>query len=145
MKKIVLITGGNKGIGKAISIELAKQGYFICVNYKTDKKSAIRVINSINKNGGNAIEIQADISIEKEVTKLFDTIDKIDGTLVGLINNAAILGEQSCLAEMSTNRVIKTFNTNIIGTIFDYLCSLYCAIGQDYEKYLYDWYWFNWR
>lgn len=120
MKKIVLITGGNKGIGKAISIELAKQGYFICVNYKTDKKSAIRVINSINKNGGNAIEIQADISIEKEVTKLFDTIDKIDGTLVGLINNAAILGEQSCLAEMSTNRVIKTFNTNIIGTI---LCS----------------------
>jgi len=70
--------------------------------YLLDKKSAIDVINQINSNGGESIEIQADISIEKDIIKLFKKIDTINGTLVGLVNNAGVLKEQSSLAEMST-------------------------------------------
>ncbi|KXX69326.1 SDR family oxidoreductase [Flammeovirga sp. SJP92] len=120
MNKIILVTGGNKGIGKAISIQLAEQGYFICINYNTDKESADSIIDEIILKKGKATAIQADISIEKSVVKLFDEIDKINGTLVGLINNAGILGEQSTLAEMSSQRILKTFSTNVIGT---FLCS----------------------
>lgn len=120
MNKIILVTGGNKGIGKAISIQLAEQGYFVCVNYNTDEESAKKLIDKINRKNGQAIAIQSDISIEENVVKLFDEIDKINGTLVGLINNAGILGEQSPLAEMSSQRISKTFNTNVIGT---FLCS----------------------
>ena len=98
MKKIILVTGGNRGIGKAISIQLAKQGYFVCVNYKSDKNSANTIVKQINNVNGNAIAIQADISIESSVINLFTKIDKIDGILVGLINNAGILGKQSTLA-----------------------------------------------
>ncbi len=120
MRKIVLVTGGNKGIGKAISIQLANKGYFVCVNYNSDKNSASEVINEINANGGESIEIQADISNEKDIIKLFKKIDTIDGNLIGLINNAGILGEQSSLTEMSNNRILMTFKTNIIGPL---LCS----------------------
>jgi NAD(P)-dependent dehydrogenase (short-subunit alcohol dehydrogenase family) len=119
MNKIILVTGGNRGIGRAISIQLGSQGYFVCVNYKSDEKSATQVVKQIN-NGGKAIAIQADISIEKNVIDLFEKIDSLDGNLVGLVNNAGILGVQSRLTEMFSERIIKTFNTNVIGTI---LCS----------------------
>ena len=120
MNKIVLVTGGSKGIGKAISIQLAKEGYFVCINYNSDKESASTLSNQINLNGGSAIEIQANISIEKDIIELFQKIDSINGTLIGLINNAGILEEQSSLAEMSADRISNTFNTNVIGT---FLCS----------------------
>lgn len=120
MNKIILVTGGNKGIGKATSIQLAKEGYFVCINYNTDKISANRTLDEIINNNGKATAIQADISIEKSVIKLFNEIDKLDGTLVGLVNNAGVLGKQSRLAEMSSERILKTFNTNVIGT---FLCS----------------------
>lgn len=119
MNKIILVTGGNRGIGRAISIQLGSQGYFVCVNYKSDEKSATEVVKQID-NGGKAIAIQADISIEKNIIDLFEKIDSLDGNLVGLVNNAGILGVQSRLTEMSSERIIKTFNTNVIGTI---LCS----------------------
>lgn len=120
MNKIILVTGGNRGIGKAISIQLAKQGYFICINYKANQNSANKIVEQINNEGGKAVAIQANISIEKSIVNLFKEIDKIDGILVGLINNAGILGKQSTLAEMAPNRIIETFNTNVIGT---FLCS----------------------
>lgn len=119
MNKIILVTGGNRGIGKAISIQLAKQGYLVVVNYKSDEKSAAETVAQIN-NGGNAIAIQADISIEKSVENLFEKIDELKGTLVGLVNNAGVLGEQSTFAEMSSARIVKTFKTSVIGPL---LCS----------------------
>ena len=131
MNKIILVTGGNRGIGKAISIQLAKQGYFVCVNYKSDKKSANKIVEQINSEDGNALAIQADISTENSVINLFKEIDTIDGILVGLINNAGILGEQSTLVEMSPSRIIETFNTNVIGT---FLCSQE-AIKRMSKKY----------
>lgn len=120
MNKIVLITGGNRGIGKATSIELAKEGYFVCINYKSNHKSATSVVNQIIENEGKAISIQADISKEKDVKSLFKQIDKIDGKLVGLINNAGVLGDKSALSEMQVERIKNVFETNVIGT---FMCS----------------------
>ena len=120
MNKIVLITGGNRGIGKATSIELAKEGYFVCINYKSNYKSATSVVNQIIENGGKAVSIQADISRENDVKNLFQQIDKIDGKLVGLINNAGILGDKSVLSEMPIERIKNVFETNVIGS---FMCS----------------------
>lgn len=120
MKKIVLITGGSRGIGKATSIELAKQGYFVCINYKDNVKAAESLEEKIKVEGGQAIAIQADISIQEEIIQLFNQIDKIDGTLVGLVNNAGILPSQSSLVNMTPERIQQSFNVNVIGT---FLCS----------------------
>ncbi|MGY5351116.1 SDR family oxidoreductase [Wenyingzhuangia sp. IMCC45533] len=110
------MTGGNRGIRRAISLELSKKDYFICINYRNDENSAIEVINEIHLNGGTGSLIKADISKEEDIIKLFKEIDKIDGKLVGLINNAGVLEAQSDLANMPLERIKKTFDTNVFGT-----------------------------
>ena len=120
MNKIVLITGGSRGIGKATSIELANQGYFVCINYRSDSKSAKDLEKQINLNGGKALSIKADLSVEQHVLKLFERIDELDGNLYGLVNNAGIIGEESTLLNMTVKRIRRIFDVNVIGT---FLCS----------------------
>lgn len=120
MNKIVLITGGSRGIGKATSIELANQGYFVCINYRSDSKSAKDLEKQINLNGGKALSIKADLSVEQHVLKLFERIDELDGNLYGLVNNAEIIGEESTLLNMTVKRIRRIFDVNVIGT---FLCS----------------------
>ncbi len=120
MNSIVLVTGGSRGIGRAISVQLAEQGYFVCINYKSDKNSASEVIADLKKKGKKAVAIQADIALEDDVINLFKEIDKLEGILVGLVNNAAILRAQSSLVNMTADRISSVFNTNVLGT---FLCS----------------------
>lgn len=76
MTSIVLVTGGSRGIGAATSTYLAKQNYAVCVNYISNKAEAAKVVSDIKKDGGTAIAVQADVSKEADVVRLFDTIDK---------------------------------------------------------------------
>ena len=119
MERIVIITGGSRGIGKATSIELAKQGYFVCINYVANSAAAKLVEEHIKKEGGKAISIKADISVEKDVLKLFEQVDQLEGTLFGLVNNAAVLADPSSLINMTAERIRKTFEINVFGT---FLC-----------------------
>ncbi len=119
MDKIVIITGGSRGIGRATSIELAKQGYLVCINYRTNSAAAQSLEEQIKGDGGKAISIKADISVEKDVFKLFEQIDNLDGVLFGVVNNAGVLAEPSLLMNMKAERFRKTFDINIFGT---FLC-----------------------
>ena len=119
MEKIVIITGGSRGIGEATSIELAKQGYFVCINYRTNSEAAKSLEKHIKNDGGKAITIKADISVEQDVLNLFEQIDNLEGTLFGLINNAGVLAEPSSLINMTAERIRKTFETNVFGV---FLC-----------------------
>lgn len=119
MDKIIIITGGSRGIGKATSIELAKQGYFVCINYMSNSAAAQLVEEQIKKDGGKAISIKADISVEQDVLKLFEQVDKLEGTLFGLVNNAGVLADPSSLINMTAERIQKTFEINVFGT---FLC-----------------------
>ncbi|MEW7281247.1 SDR family oxidoreductase [Aquimarina sp. 2201CG1-2-11] len=122
MKKIILITGGSRGIGKATSIELANQGYMVCINYTKDVESAKILEDRIKANGGDAISIKADISKESDVLKLFQEIDNLKdrGIFYGLVNNAGIIGEKSSLINISAERIRKIFDVNVVGT---FLCT----------------------
>lgn len=120
MNKIVLVTGGCRGIGRATSILLAKAGYTVCVNYLRNAQAANDVVDEIEKAGGQSFAVQADISDKSAVDKLFAEIDKRDGVFYGLVNNAGILAEQSTLADMSLQRVQKVFATNVMGA---FLCT----------------------
>ena len=120
MKGLVLITGGSRGIGAATSIKLAEEGYQVCINYRENKNAAERLVNQITYKGGKAMSIQADISMEEEVIKMFSKIDNEFGSIIGLVNNAGIVGKASNLAEMSYERIKKIFEVNVIGTM---LCS----------------------
>jgi len=113
MNSIVLVTGGSRGIGAATAKHLAKLGYTVCVNYISNEIEANKVVASIENNGGKAIAVQADVSIESDVINLFNVIDTSLGRITHLVNNAGILLPQMRLSEMSAERINKVLKTNV--------------------------------
>ncbi len=115
MNKVVLITGGAKGIGKAIALELAKNNYDIVINYLTSKKEAMELRETIiNDYGVKCLAIRADISLENEVDQMVTTIEsELHGVDV-LINNAAI--DLSNLFHLkNAEEFRRTLDVNVVG------------------------------
>ncbi|MBY7909364.1 glucose 1-dehydrogenase [Vibrio fluvialis] len=113
MNKVVIVTGGSRGIGAATSKLLAKQGYAVCVNYRTNQASADQVVGAITDMGGRAFAMQADVANEQEVEALFAATHQRFGVVTHLVNNAGILDKQSRLADMSLERFNHVMNTNV--------------------------------
>ena len=120
MNKVILITGGSRGIGSVTAIKAAAKGYAVVINYKGNKQAADEVIDEIVFDGGKAIAVQADISKEEDVINLFKTADDAFGPVTALVNNAGILEKQSVVAEMNVERLQRIFAVNVIGT---FLCA----------------------
>ncbi|MBY7975962.1 glucose 1-dehydrogenase [Vibrio fluvialis] len=113
MNKVVIVTGGSRGIGAATSKLLAKQGYAVCVNYRANQASADQVVGAITDMGGRAFAMQADVANEQEVEALFAATEQRFGVVTHLVNNAGILDKQSRLADMSLERFNYVMNTNV--------------------------------
>jgi NAD(P)-dependent dehydrogenase (short-subunit alcohol dehydrogenase family) len=116
----LLVTGGGRGIGAATARLAAARGYAVCINYRSNHESADSVVEEIRAGGGNAISVAADISVEAEVLRLFETFDKELGTLHALVNNAGILETQARLDKIDAQRLQRIFATNVFGA---FLCS----------------------
>ena len=119
MERILIVTGGGRGIGAATARLAARRGYSVFINYLENRQAAEAVVRGIEETGGQAVAVQADIAVESEVMRLFETVDR-KGRLSALINNAAILETQMRLDAMDAARIHRTFATNVIGTM---LCS----------------------
>lgn len=115
--KTMLITGAGRGIGAATAVLAAANGFAVIVNYNRNKVAAEAVVEKIQNSGGKAVAMQADVSKEKEIIRLFEETDSRFGRLDSLINNAGILSQQMKLAEMDNTRLQEMFETNIIGPI----------------------------
>ena len=114
--KTLIVTGGSRGIGAATARLAAGRGYAVCVSYVQDRAAAEAVVGAIH----NGIAVQADIGVEEDVVRLFETVDRELGPLTGLVNNAATLESQMRLEEMDAARMHRMFSINAIGTM---LCS----------------------
>ena len=116
MQKVVLITGGSRGIGAATAVLLAQHGYRVAVNYREKEGHAKRVVNKINSDGGAAIAIQADVSNESEVAEMFNQLDDRLGTISALVNNAGILAPLARVQDIDAHRIRKLFDINVVGS-----------------------------
>lgn len=115
MNKVVLVTGGAQGIGKAIVLELAKNHYDVVINYLTSNKAAALLEEEIKKNYAvRVMTIQADVSKEEEVDAMISLIEKKWGGVDILINNAAV--DLSNLFHLKTaDEFRKTLDVNVVG------------------------------
>lgn len=115
MNKVVLVTGGAQGIGKAIALELAKKHYDVVINYLTSNKAAALLEEEIKKNYDvRVMIIQADVSKEEEVDAMISLIEKKWGGVDILINNAAV--DLSNLFHLKTaDEFRKTLDVNVVG------------------------------
>ena len=111
--KVAIITGAGRGIGAATAKLFARNGYAVCINYKSDKKSANDLAKLITADGGQCITVQADVSCENDVERLFSTIDNALGTVTVLVNNAGILKKQSRLEDMNAERINSILTNNV--------------------------------
>jgi NAD(P)-dependent dehydrogenase (short-subunit alcohol dehydrogenase family) len=115
MKNIVIITGAGRGIGAATAILAAQRGYAVCVNYLHNQAAADSVVDAIERAGGKAIAVAADVAVEADVIRLFETVDRTWGPLTALVNNAGVLERQTRVEGMSAARLNRVFATNITG------------------------------
>ncbi len=115
-KRVLVITGASRGIGAAIAKLAAKRGYAVCVNYLSNKTAADAVVNDITAGGGTAIAVAADVAVETDVIRLFETVDKELGTLTALVNNAGILEHHMRLVDMDSGRLNRVLGTNVTGS-----------------------------
>ena len=113
--RIVVITGASRGIGAATARLAARRGYAVCLNYRLNRIAAEGVVAEIEANGGRAIAVAADISIEADVVRLFETCDQRLGRLTALVNNAGILETQARVENVDAARLHRIFATNVYG------------------------------
>ena len=114
--KTVIVTGASKGIGAAVSRALAAEGAAVVVNYSSSKAGADQVVSDIVAGGGRAVAVQADISRQADIERLFSEAQKAFGQIDGLINNAGRyeLGPIGSITEESFHR---HFNLNVLGVL----------------------------
>jgi NAD(P)-dependent dehydrogenase (short-subunit alcohol dehydrogenase family) len=119
MAGVVLITGGGRGIGAATARLAAERGYAVAINFLRDEKSANQLKDEIGKKT-KAIAIQADVSAESDVVRLFETVDRELGRLTALVNNAGIVGRGTRVESIDAARLSRMWGINITGT---FLCA----------------------
>ena len=88
--KVALVTGGSRGIGRAIALELGFRGFKVAVNYQRARDAAEEVCAEIRDKGGKAVAVCADVSIREQAAALVETVEKELGTVEVLVNNAGI-------------------------------------------------------
>ena len=114
--KLVLITGGSRGIGAESAILASKKGWDVVITYKSQKLEAELVVEKIKKNGRRALAVKVDIANEQEINALFKVIDNEFGRLDALVNNAGIIAGISSFNDMPVARIRHIFNVNVVGT-----------------------------
>jgi len=117
MDKVLLVTGGSRGIGAATARLAARQGWAVAVNYRDHSLAADEVVRAIRADGGTAITVQADVADEAQVLRMFDKVDAKLGRLTGLVNNAGVVDVSARVDEMSVARWKRMFDINVIGSL----------------------------
>lgn len=117
MAKVALITGASRGIGAAAAVELAKAGFSVAVNYKSNIDAAAKVVGIIRENGGTASAFQGDISDPAKIERLFSEVERDLGEITALINNAGV-SHIGLLQDMSYDDIKKHAEINLLGAIY---------------------------
>lgn len=120
LKKVLLVTGGSRGIGAATARLAAQSGYAVCISFRRNSAAASAVVDEISRAGGEAIAFAADVSVEAEVVRLFEQAKAALGPVTSLVNNAGLLERHMRVEHMNADRLSRVFATNVIGS---FLCA----------------------
>jgi len=113
--KVMIVTGGGRGIGAATARLAAERGYAVCVNYRKDAATAEKLAREIK-----GIAVQGDVASEEDVVRLFRTVDDKLGRVTALVNNAGIVDRGSRVEAMSAERIQRMLAVNVTGS---FLCA----------------------
>ena len=112
MSRVALVTGGSRGIGRAVCMEMAGRGYRVAVNYARRSDAAAEVVQAIRGPGGEAVAIGADVSDVDQVSRMFEEAKQALGPVEILVNNAGITRD-GLLARMSPEQFDEVLAVNL--------------------------------
>src|SRR4051794_18128280 len=105
----LIVTGASRGIGAAIATLAGQRGYAVAVNYCTGEAEAKKVVSQIEAMGSGAIAVQADVSDEQQIVRMFETAERELGPIKALVNNAGITGGFARVEDVTAAAIEKTF------------------------------------
>ena len=114
--RILLVTGGSRGIGAATAVHAARSGWDVAINYTRDAQAAETVAGAVRALGRRALVVQADVAEEAQVLAMFAAVDAALGPVTGLVNNAGVVDLPARVDEMSLQRLQRMWAINITGT-----------------------------
>ncbi len=114
MDKVLIVTGAGRGIGAAIARMGAREGFAVCVNYAASASAAEEVAADIRAKGGRAIAVQADVSVQADAKRLFETVDRELGTVTALVNNAGITGPLVAVEDIDEAGLDRVIGVNVL-------------------------------
>jgi NAD(P)-dependent dehydrogenase (short-subunit alcohol dehydrogenase family) len=116
-EKVLIVTGAGRGIGAAIAMKAAAEGYRVAVNYLQDRASAEAIASAITKAGGNAIAIGADVSRHSDIVRLFDETRTRLGPVTHVVNNAGVTGRSGQLDRTDPRIIRDCIDLNVTGAL----------------------------
>lgn len=114
---VAIVTGASRGIGAAVALAAAREGYAVCINYLHSEQRAQILREQIEAAGGTAMVVQGDVAVETDVLRMFEQSAARLGEVTALVNNAGILETHDRLENMPTERFRRVFDTNVIGSM----------------------------
>jgi NAD(P)-dependent dehydrogenase (short-subunit alcohol dehydrogenase family) len=117
--KVVIITGGSRGIGRAAALKAAAGGFKVAVGYASNEAAANEVVAAIEAGNGRAIAVKCDVGVEADILALFKAADTF-GPLGALVNNAGIVGPSIRVEDMTAERITRMLAVNVTGS---FLCA----------------------
>ncbi|WP_332682707.1 SDR family oxidoreductase [Bosea sp. (in: a-proteobacteria)] len=116
-RPVLLVTGGSRGIGAATCILAARRGYDVAVNYQGNAEAAAEVVASCGRAGAKAVALQGDMASEADILRVFSEARTALGPLTAVVNNAAITGKSSPLAQADAAAIRACIDLNVTGAI----------------------------
>lgn len=119
-QKVLLVTGGSRGIGAAICRFGSKAGYRVAVNYAANQDAADALVAEIEAAGGEAFAVKGDVGSEADIVAMFEAVDRAYGRLDAFVNNAGIVDVKARVGEMDVSRLERMMRINVVGS---FLCA----------------------
>lgn len=116
--RVALVSGGSRGIGRAIAIKLAAEGARVAINYRRDEDAAAQTVKDIRANGGTVIACQADVTVYEQDVELMDRVRRELGEVGILINNAGIASRGMSVADTDPAEVPRVLYANVISAYY---------------------------
>ena len=130
--RTLLVTGGSRGIGAAIARRAARAGYRVLINWHSNGDAARAVAGDIERAGGEAACLQADIGDEAQIMRMFEAIDGRYGTLDALVNNAGLSSHMS-VRETDAATLARLLQVNVFGLMMSLNMLIETGEGFDYS------------
>lgn len=128
---VAVVTGGSRGIGRAIAVALASQGWNVCISYVANAAAARETEEMVRKAGGRALAVKADMASRDDIRRLFAESKQAFGRLDALVNNAGVVGGVRSIFDADAEHLRGVFDANVLGSFF---CVAEAAAAMSTQK-----------